>query len=365
MIVLKKTFGNSLKKAKSMSPKKVIEKIKNSGLTGRGGAGFPTGLKWEFTRKASGEKYLICNADEGEPGTFKDKFIIQKNPETLVEGILIGCYALSAKKAYIYLRGEYFYLKKYLQRAIAKLKAEKKIKIISGAGAYICGEETSIMNSIEGSRGIPRHKPPYPAQKGLWQNPTCINNVETLTNVALLFNKNWNKNYRLFSISGNVANPGVFEEKLGITMDKLIKKAKPKGKIKAISFGAAGGIIPWNKSIILNKERIGKTGATLGSCTIIVISEKHCIVNFCKNITEFFVHESCGKCTPCREGNYRLVQLLNKITDGRASKADIRLLEDISYFIRDASFCALGQSSTTHLITALKYFKKEFQRKCR
>jgi len=363
MLALKKTSGKSLEKAKKLIPEKVIEKVKKSGLTGRGGAGFPTGLKWEFTRKSKGKKYLICNADEGEPGTFKDRLIIQKNPETLIEGILIACYALGAKKAYIYLRGEYNYLRKNLENQIKKFKAN--IEIVTGAGSYICGDETAIMNSIEGLRPEPRQKPPYPAQKGLWQNPTCINNVETLTNVALLFDDGWDNNYRLFSVSGNVSRPGVFEEKLGITLGELISKAKPKNKIKAISFGVSAGIIPYDGSLVLAPETIKSKGAMLGSCTIIVIDEKHSIVDFCSNVAEFFVHESCGKCTPCREGNYRLLELLNKILSGKATKKDLKLIEELSHFIEETSFCVLGQSSPIHLITAMKYFRKEFEKKCR
>ncbi len=372
MKILEKSNFEGLKDAKKLSPEEVIAELKEEELVGRGGAGFPTGIKWEFTRKARGqEKYLICNADEGEPGTFKDKFILEKNPALVIEGMAIASYAIGCKKAYIYLRREYAGLKKKIEKTISSAQPHLnnlKIELVVGAGAYICGDETSIMNSIEGVRAMPRKKPPYPAQQGLWGKPTCVNNVETLANVALLFvptEYDWDKNLRLFSVSGDVKNPGIFEEKLGVRLGKLIEKAKPKNKIKAISFGAAGGILPYQENLLLHPKIVEKRGAMLGSCTVIAIDEKQCLVDFCKNLVEFFVHESCGKCTPCREGNYRLLEYLDKVAQGKASRKDLKLIEDLAKFIAITSFCPLGESSTTHLITSLKYFRKEFERKCR
>jgi len=364
-----KLRGAALKKALLMTPDEVIAKVKESGLTGRGGAGFPTGMKWEFTRKASGEKFLICNADEGEPGTFKDRQILERNPELLIEGMLIASHALGAKKAYIYLRKEYDYLKNKLQRAIDKVarKSGVEVKIVSGAGAYICGDETAIMNSIEGDRGNPRKKPPYPAQKGLWQSPTCINNVETLANVALILGskKVWDKNVRLFSVSGDVEKGGVFEGKLGATFRDIVSKAKPKCEPKALFFGASGGCVPYDDFSRFDPDEMKHKGAGLGSCTVIVVGRCHDIVDVCKNIQKFFVHEGCGKCTPCREGNYRILELLKKISAKHATKDDLKLMEELADFVRENSFCPLGQSSTTHISTALKHFRKEFDEKCR
>ena len=369
MKILEKTNGAGLAAARDLTPEEVIAKVKEAGLTGRGGAGFPTGLKWDFTRKASGEKYLICNADEGEPGTFKDKQILRDNPETLIEGMLIACHALSAKKAYIYLRKEYDYLTDGLQAAIDAADATGiAIKIASGAGAYICGDETSIMNSIEGKRANPRKKPPYPAQKGLWENPTCINNVETLTNVAHIFvqNDRWDNDLRLFSVSGDVSKPGVFEETLGTSFKDVIGKTEPKGPVKALFFGAAGGCVPYIDDAKFDPEELKGKGAGLGSCTVIVVSENRDIVDVCRNIQEFFVHEGCGKCTPCREGNFRILQLLEKMLDGgSASREDLETLKELAEFVKDTSFCPLGQSSTIHILTALKHFGKEFDAKCK
>jgi len=367
---LVKTGWKSFETAITKKPEEVISMVKNSGLTGRGGAHFSTGMKWEFTSKAEGsEKYLICNADEGEPGTFKDRLIIKKNPETLIEGIAIASYAVGAKKAYIYLRGEYDYLKKKLQKAIdeSKLHTEKiglTVSIVTGAGAYICGDETAIMNSIKGLRGEPRVKPPFPAQKGLWQSPTCINNVETLANVPLLFNEGWKKELRLFSISGNIKKPGVYEFPLGITIGKILKKVKPTEKIKAFYFGCAGGCVPADEKTKLDVETIKSTGAMLGSCTLVLVGENHSIPSVSQNIAEFFVHESCGKCTPCREANPRILEILQKINSGKGKKEDIQLLDELADFVTNASLCGLGQSCATHIKTELKYFRDEFEKRC-
>ncbi|MCK5177625.1 MAG: hypothetical protein KAQ92_07915, partial [Candidatus Aenigmarchaeota archaeon] len=306
--------------------------------------------------------------DEGEPGTFKDKFIVINNTETLIEGIAIASYALKCRHAYIYMRGEYDYLKGKLQETINSSKKNLdglEIEIIEGAGAYICGDETSIMNSIEGKAGHPRHKPPYPAQSGLWQTPTAINNVETLINTALLFCEGWNNDSRLFCVSGDVEEGGVFEEKTGLSFKELIGKAKPKEKVKALFLGASGGCIPYDANSCFDYDKIKQKGASLGSCTIIVVDKNTGIVELCKNITAFFVHESCGKCTPCREGNYRILELLEKITSGEGTKQDLLLIEELCDFIKTTSFCPLGQSSCNNLSGALKYFRREFERLCK
>ncbi|MBU0758254.1 MAG: NADH-quinone oxidoreductase subunit F [Nanoarchaeota archaeon] len=368
MNILTKTNFGSLKKAKELSSDMVIEKVHESGLTGRGGASFPTGLKWKFVAKEKAEPVLICNFDEGEPGTFKDKFILENNVDLLIEGLAIFAYALKASKVYIYFRAEYYSLVKKIEDAIVRARpfiGSLEIEIIHGAGAYICGEETSIINSIEGRAGHPRQKPPYPAQKGLWERPTCVNNVETLANLPLLFLDNWDNSLRLISVSGDVEKPGVFEEKEGVTLGDLMEKAVPKEKPKAIFFGASGGVIPYDPETRLNNEEMKKLGAGLGSYTIIVVGESRNIVDICNNINAFFVHECCGKCTPCREGNYRMHQLLEKMAAGNGTKEDLALVEEMGEFIKNDSFCAMGQSSCNHIITAIKYFKADFEKKCK
>lgn len=367
MQILKNFNFRALSKIAKMSPEEVIELIKKSGLTGRGGACFPTGLKLEFTRNSQGEKYVIANADEGEPGTFKDKLILEKNPNNIIEGMIIAGYAIGLTKGYLYLRGEYSYLKNKLQQVInnatkiaTKLKIYFDIEIISGAGAYVCGDETAIIESIEGNRGNPRIKPPFPANKGLFNKPTLINNVETLANIPLIIlDKNWNNNLRLFSLSGNVARPGVYELELGTSLKKLVELGKPENKIKAVYFGCSGGCIPY-EDIRLDYEAIKEKGAVLGSCTIIAVDETQDIVDIATNIAKFFEYESCGKCTPCREGTMRVLELLQKISLKKAEKKDLELLEELCRVIASTSLCGLGQSSANHLTTALRYFKKEF-----
>jgi NADH:ubiquinone oxidoreductase subunit F (NADH-binding) len=370
MKILEKSNWKAFNKILKLKPEDVIKKIKKSRLTGRGGANFPTGIKWEITKNAEGkEKYLICNAHESEPGTFKDRFIIQKNPENLIEGIAIASYAIGINKAFIYLKHEYSYLRKNLERVIEASKNKLKkinleIEIIKGAGAYICGETTAIIDSIEGLRGEPRKKPPYPSEKGLFRKPTCVNNVETLANVPLIFIDNkWDNNLRLFSVSGNIKKPGVYELPLGFPINKLLSKVEPYNKVKALYFGCAGGCIPPEGD--LGKEEIKNKGAMLGNCSIIVVDNSNDIVDIAKNIVEFFVHESCGKCTPCREGTYRVLEILEMMADGNATKKELALLEELSNTICETSFCGLGKVSTLHLKTALKYFREDFEEKCK
>ncbi len=371
MQILEKSGLEAWKKAKEMKPEKVISLLNKKGLAGRGGACFPAGTKWEFALNSeSDKKYVICNADEGEPGTFKDKYIIINNPETLVEGILIACNTIGAKHAYIYLRREYRYLEKNLTKIIKKIikKADTDIQIdiVLGAGAYICGEETAIIRSIEGRRGQPYYKPPFPAVEGLFGKPTIINNVETLANVPLAIIKDdWNPNLRLFSLSGNLKNPGIYEMPLGTSLKELIALGKPEKSIKAIYFGCAGGCIPFNQEWKIDPEFINSTGCMLGSCTMIAVDESQSIVDIVTIIAKFFEYESCGKCTPCREGSMRILSLLEKISLGYANMDDIKLLEELCCVIRDSSLCGLGQSSTMHILTALKNFREEFEEKCR
>lgn len=368
MQILRKTSGRALKKARLLGELGVIEIVKQKGLTGRGGANFPTGKKWEFAwNTPADKKYVICNADEGEPGTFKDKLILQKNPGAVIEGILIASYAIGADKAYIYLRGEYDYLEKELQKKIDELvrktNSKTTIEIVVGGGAYICGEETAILSSIEGHRGIARDKPPYPAQCGLFGKPTVINNVETLANVALSFvYSDWNKDLYLFSLSGNVTNPGVFELPLGTSLRDLIALGRPLNKIKAVYFGCSGGCLP-NSDIALTPKEVASKGCMLGTCTVIAVDEHQSIVEIARNIAKFYEFESCGKCTPCREGSMRVLSLLENMLDGKAEKGDLEILQEIGEVIRESSSCGLGQTATNHLLTGLYAFRREFEEK--
>jgi NADH-quinone oxidoreductase subunit F len=371
MQILKKTELKAFQKARKIGPDKVIQILKDKMLTGRGGAGFPTGIKWEMVKSAAGnEKYIICNADEGEPGTFKDKLIIESNPETLIEGILIGAEVIKAKKAYIYLRSEYDYLKKELEQTITnvtkKANSQLEIQVFLGAGAYICGDETAIISSIEGLRGQPRSKPPFPTTEGLFGKPTIINNVETFTNVslALLFD-NWQEGLRIHSLSGNVTKPGVYELPINSKLSDLVALGKPKNKVKAIYFGCFGGCLPYEKfkDLILTPDKICEGACMIGSRSIIVVDDKHSIVDVATNVAKFYEFESCGKCTPCREGSMRVLGLLEKISLGKAEAQDLDTLQDLAEVIRDTSFCGLGQTSTVHLINALKFFRNEFEQR--
>ncbi len=369
MQILRKTSLKAFRKAKKLGPEATINLIKEKGLSGRGGAGFPTGTKWEMVRNAEGdEKYVICNADEGEPGTFKDRFIIENNAEALIEGILIAAYSVGAKKAYVYLRGEYECLKAKLQKAASRVKKAAKsnldIEIFLGAGAYVCGDETAIISSIEGLRGNPRAKPPFPTTNGLFGKPTVINNVETLANAphAMVFD-DWNKDMRLHCVSGDVENPGIFEKPIGIKLSELINLAKPKNKPKAVYFGCFGGCFPYsgNEGLELTPDNVCGEECMLGSCALIVVGETRSIVDVATNIAKFYEFESCGKCTPCREGTMRILALLQNISMGNAKMEDIETLEDLAEVIRDTSFCGLGQTATHHILNGLKYFRKDFE----
>jgi NADH:ubiquinone oxidoreductase subunit F (NADH-binding) len=370
MQIMKKTEGRAFAQAKKLGAKAVIKLLKDKGLTGRSGGGFPTGQKWEmvFNEKAK-EKYIICNADEGEPGTFKDKFIFKNNPEAVIEGILIAAYVIGAKKAYIYLRGEYEYLVSKINRAIRKVKDKTKaktdIEIVLGQGAYICGEETAIINSIEGFRGQPNQKPPFPTTEGLFGKPTIINNVETLANVPLsIFYKDWDPNLRLYCLSGDVTKPGVYEIKLGIPLCDVVQMAKPKNKIKAIFLACFGGALPYCE-MPLTPEEVKKEGCIHGTGAIVVVDETHSVVDVCTNIAKFFEFESCGKCTPCREGTMRILALLVNISMGNAAKKDLDILQELAEVIKETAFCGLGKTATLHVLSALKFFRKEFEAKCK
>jgi NADH-quinone oxidoreductase subunit F len=366
-------FKGLAKALDDMTPDAVIEEVKRSGLRGRGGAGFPCGLKWELARKTQAdEKFLICNADEGEMGTFKDRYMLQNDPFTLIEGIAIAAYAIGAQKAYVYLRGEYRPLIPVLKNGIDQAKRKGLLKGLSievreGAGAYVCGEESALMNSIEGGRGEARYRPPFPPVSGLFGQPTIINNVETLSNIPLIIFKgaSWfsaigtdkSKGTKVFSISGDVKRPGVYELVMGSNLKELvIERARAKG-IKAVQVGgAAGRIIPGS---LIDTPLSFET--VLGSGAVTVFDESRDIIDMIYRTAEFFADESCGKCAPCREGTQVLIEILGRLTRGEGSHGDIEILEDLSKVMMDSSLCGLGQGACIPVMDSLKYFRSDYE----
>lgn len=368
MQILKQTNLSALRLVQQNGPDWALQILEKKALAGRGGAAFPTAKKWRLAiQTPADEKFVICNADEGEPGTFKDKFILENNLPTMLEGLLIAAHVVGAKECFIYLRGEYDYLRPKIQAGINEIlslsKSGVSITIVRGAGAYICGEETAIIQSIMGFRGQAMAKPPYPTVEGLWGKPTVINNVETLTCAAqaILF-EGWNPNLRLFSISGNVQNPGVYELPIGAKMSEIIKLAKPKNKLKAMSFGCFGGIMPVNENMPITSEAICGEQCQHGAFTIILIDNTQDIVDICGSIARFYAYESCGKCTPCREGTIRMLNFIKKIKSGEATYEDIMLLRELASHIQQTSLCGLGQTSGNHILTALNHFPQDFQK---
>lgn len=367
MQILMKTHLNAYKKAKAIGPDKVIEVLQNKGLVGRGGAAFPTAKKWSIAKNTkSDERFVVCNADEGEPGTFKDRFIMTNNAETMVEGMLIAAHTVGAKQCFIYLRGEYEFLREELQAKIQKTLQEAgtdiKITIVRGAGAYVCGEETAIIQSIMGLRGHSMYKPPYPPVEGLWGKPTVVNNVETLTCAAqALMHDDWDPDLRLFSISGNVVHPGVYEMPLGVKMSTIIDLVKPKKKLKAMSFGCFGGIMPINYDMQVTNETICQGDCFHGAYSVIFIDETQSILDVALSIARFYTYESCGKCTPCREGTIRLLNLLKKVKRGYGTHEDLNVLNEFARHVMDTSLCGLGQTSGQHIITSLEHFRNEYE----
>ncbi|VVB77662.1 Electron transport complex subunit RsxC [uncultured archaeon] len=366
MQILKKTQLKALKVARDIGPLGVIERLNKKRVVGRGGASFPVSDKWKYAIETkSDKKYLICNADEGEPGTFKDKLILMKNPETLIEGIIIAAETIGAEEAFIYLRGEYIGLKKILEskikNIIKKSKTNISIDIVVGRGAYICGEETAIIRSIQGFRGQPYYKPPFPPVEGLFRKPTVINNVETLVNISqALYLNDYNPDLRLFSVSGAVKKPGVYEFPLGTSLVKIVEEAKPRDKVKAVYFGCFGGCMKY-KDMELTPENICKEECVHGAGTVIVVDNKTSIIDMAYIISKFYTFESCGKCTPCREGSIQILLLLKKLRGKKAEKKDLDLLKELALHIKETSLCGLGQSSTNHIITALEHFPEEFE----
>ena len=374
-----------------MTPEQVIAEVKKSGLRGRGGAGYPTGLKWELTAKQPGdEKYVICNADEGDPGAFMDRSLIEGDPHTVLEGMAVAGFAIGAKKGIIYIRAEYPLAIKRLEKAIAAAREHNflgqnilgsnfsfDIEIRLGAGAFVCGEETALIHSIEGQRGMPRPRPPYPSVSGLFGKPTVINNVETWASipVILLDGGDWfstigtatSKGTKVFAVAGKVKNTGLVEVPMGTTLREIVYDIGggiPNGKqLKAIQTGGpSGGCLPVEYlDTEIDYESLAKAGSIMGSGGMIVIDEDTCMVSLAKFFIEFTQDESCGKCTPCREGTKRMLEILTRITKGKGEPGDIEKLERLGTMIKRSSLCGLGQSAPNPVLSTIKNFRKEYE----
>ena len=374
-----------------MSPEEVIEEVKKSGLRGRGGAGFSTGMKWEFCRKAEGSpKYVICNADEGDPGAFMDRSIAEADPHAIVEGMTIGAYAMGASEGYIYVRIEYPLAIERIAAAIEQAREygllgkdifgtgfDFDINIFRGAGAFVCGEETSLIASIEGKPAEPRQRPPFPAQYGLWGKPTNINNVETWANIAVIINwgAKWfseigtetSRGTKVFSLAGNINNAGLVEVPMGITLREMVYDVGggiPNGKeFKAVQIGGpSGGFIPAGLlDLQVDYERLTEAGAIMGSGGMVVVDEDTCMVDMAKFFLEFTSDESCGRCTSCREGSEALLEILDKISKGEGEEGDLTFLEELGAAIKDASLCGLGQTLANPVFSTLRHFRPEYE----
>src|SRR3954466_5008582 len=388
---LKKHQGyEGLRKALAMDPNALIDLVKASGLRGRGGAGFPTGMKWGFVdQKTPKPKYIACNADESEPGTFKDHVLMERNPHLLFEGCLIGCWAIGAKVAYIYIRGEFYHVQKVMEAELKKAYAQGyagknvmgsgwdcDIVIHRGAGAYEAGEETALIESLEGKRAQPRIKPPFPAVAGLYDAPTAVNNVETLCNVPplVLNGAEWfaklgpekNGGPKLYCVSGHVKKPGVFEASMNTTLKELIFDRaggiRDGHQLKAVIPGGSSVpiLLPDQLDIPASFDAVQKAGSLLGSAGLIVLDESVCMVWLAMNLLHFYRHESCGKCTPCREGSNWLYQLLQRVEGGQGQAKDIDLLFGVANNILGKTLCAFGDAAATPVQTTLKLFRHEF-----
>ena len=381
----------AIRKALSMKPEEVIEEIKISGLRGRGGDGFPTWFKWNATRKHEGNrKYLVCNADEGDPGAFMDRSVLEGDPHSLIEGMIIGGYAIGANYGVIYCRAEYPLAIKRLEIAMAQAREKGflgenifnsgfdfDLRIKAGAGAFVCGEETALIASLEGERGMPRLKPPFPSAKGYWQEPTDINNVETLANVPWIIHNGGaafgamgtekSKGTKVFALAGKIKKGGLVEVPMGLTLREVIYDIgggiKNDRKFKAVQMGGpSGGCIPAELiDTPVTYEDINKTGAIVGSGGMIVMDEDTCMVDMARYFLNFTRDESCGKCNYCRIGTKRMLEILERITEGRGKDGDIELLEELAYKIKDGSMCGLGQTAPNPVLTTIRYFRNEYE----
>ena len=381
---LKKVLGG-------MTPEQVIDTVKISGLAGRGGAGFPTWFKWNAARRSAGdEKYLICNADEGDPGAFMDRAVIESDPHNLIEGMLIAAYAIGAKHAVVYVRAEYPLAIKRLERAIKQAQENGYLgenilgspfscdmRIKAGAGAFVCGEETALIESLEGSRGMPRLKPPFPAQSGYWHKPSNINNVETFANVSWIINNGGeafaamgtenSKGTKVFALTGKIKRGGLVEIPMGKTLRDVIFDIgggmKGTKKFKAVQMGGpSGGCIPAELiDTVIDYKALGATGAIMGSGGMVVMDEDTCMVGMAKFFLDFTAKESCGKCVHCRIGTMRMLEILERITEGKGKEGDIELLEELCSSIKDGALCGLGQTAPNPVLTTIRYFRNEYE----
>ncbi|MBN2200092.1 MAG: NADH-quinone oxidoreductase subunit NuoF [Candidatus Aminicenantes bacterium] len=385
-------YGSLLKVLKKKTPEEVIDEIKASGLRGRGGAGFPTGLKWESARKAAGEpKYIICNADEGDPGAYMDRSLMEGNPHRVLEGMMIGAYAIGAREGTVYVRDEYPLAVKHITEALDDLYRlgllgenilstgfDFDIRVAKGSGAFVCGEETALIASIEGKVGEPRQRPPFPSTRGLWGKPTCINNVETWGNVALIIDKgaDWfasigtdnSKGTKIFSLVGKINNTGLVEVPMGITLREIIYDIGggiPGDRaFKAVQTGGpSGGCLPKEMlDLPIDYQSLAQAGSIMGSGGMIVMDEKTCMVDVAKYFLNFLRDESCGKCVSCREGTQRMWEIVKGVTDGTAVLADLDLLEELAAAVKDASMCGLGQTAANPVLSTLKFFRSEYEK---
>ncbi|HEY0904584.1 MAG TPA: NADH-quinone oxidoreductase subunit NuoF [Marmoricola sp.] len=380
---------SGLKKALGMAPDDVIAAVKDSGLRGRGGAGFPTGMKWSFIPQDNpNPKYLVVNADESEPGTCKDIPLMMASPHTLVEGVIISSYAIHAERAFIYVRGEVLHVVRRLQKAVQEAYRaghlgsdihgsgyHLDLVVHAGAGAYICGEETALLDSLEGRRGQPRLRPPFPAVAGLYASPTVINNVESISSVPSIIARgpDWfasmgtekSKGFGIFSLSGHVARPGQYEAPLGITLRQLIDLAGGMRNGNQLKFWTPGGsstplLTADHLDVPLDFEGVGEVGSMLGTRALQVFDQTTCVVRAVLRWTEFYKHESCGKCTPCREGTWWLAQTLARLEQGRGTEADLELLLDQCDNILGRAFCALGDGATSPITSSIQFFRGEY-----
>ncbi|MBU1571397.1 MAG: NADH-quinone oxidoreductase subunit NuoF [Proteobacteria bacterium] len=382
-------FG-AAKALKELTPDQIIEEVKTSCIRGRGGAGFPTGLKWQFAKASPGDvKYVLCNADEGDPGAFMDRSVLEADPHSVLEGMIIAAKAINSHQGFIYVRTEYPLAIKRLEIAIKQAREygllgkdilgsgfDFDIEIYQGAGAFVCGEETALMRSIEGKRGMPRPRPPFPAHKGLWDKPSVLNNVETLANIAQIIvnGGKWyasvgtetSKGTKVFALSGAVNNIGLVEVPMGTTLRSIIFDIgggiPKKRKFKAVQLGGpSGGCVPEQYlDTPVDYEAIAKVGAIMGSGGAIVMDENSCMVDMARFFMDFIQDESCGKCTPCREGTRRILEILNKICDGKGEPEDIESLKHLSYIIKDSALCGLGQTGPNPVLSTLRYFIDEY-----
>lgn len=375
-----------------LTPKRIIAEVKKSGLRGRGGAGFPTGLKWEFAAGAdtASGRYVVCNADEGDPGAFMDRSLLESDPHSVLEGMIIGARAIGASEGFIYVRDEYPLAVSTVTRAIEQAREygligkdilgsgfDLELSVVRGGGAFVCGEETALMASIEGKDGRPRPRPPYPAQSGLWGCPTNINNVETWANVPRIIEKGgaWyarigagkSRGTKIFSLVGKVVNAGLIEVPMGMTLRRIvfdIGGGVPQGKrFKAVqSGGPSGGCIPEELlDLPVDYEALAEAGAIMGSGGLIVMDEDTCMVDIARYFVSFLEEESCGKCVPCREGIQRMREILTEIVEARGKPGDIERLEELAYAIQEASLCGLGKTAPNPVLTTIRYFRDEYE----